>query len=339
YTVRIVDIAGNAGSMSPAFTLTVDTTAPTTIVTIDSYTDNIGIYQGDNNENTTTDDTTPTLIGAVTAGVQAGYTINLYQNNVLITSIVLTNGQTSWGYTPNILGFGTYNYYVKVADQAGNEGTASPIFSLTVDATATLSSIMTDTAYGQAGNYSTNNDAVNTDLITRDSTPILNGTISRALEANEQVTISLDGGNSWIVVQNTLGATSWAYNPQPLGYAVSTTVPLQVRIENTVNGTHGSTTTTTYTVDLIAPSMTLSNPDFANAGSIDADGDKTILAGTAQFSSSVDGTAEVGSVVALINDINNDGIYTEGVDSVLNVATVAAGGTWNMSLSLTAGQY
>ncbi|WP_215903462.1 Ig-like domain-containing protein [Acinetobacter bereziniae] len=339
FTARVMDAAGNQGPISNTFNLIVDTIATSQTANINNYIDNSGAVTGLMGNNTTTDDTTPTLIGAVTAGVQAGYTINLYQKNVLITSIVLTNGQTSWSYTPNILGFGTYNYYVKVADQAGNEGTASPIFTLTVDATATLSSLMTDTAYGQIGNYSTNNNATNTDLITRDSTPILNGTISRALEANEQVTISLDGGNSWIVVQTTLGATSWAYNPQPFGYAVSTTVPLQVRIENTVNGTHGSTTTTTYTFDLTAPSMTLSNPDFANAGSIDADGDKTILAGTAQFNSSVDGTAEVGSVVALINDINNDGIYTEGVDSVLNVATVAAGGTWNMSLSLTAGQY
>ncbi|MBJ8424925.1 Ig-like domain-containing protein [Acinetobacter bereziniae] len=339
FTARVMDAAGNQGPISNAFNLIVDTIATSQTANINNYIDSSGAVTGLMGSNTTTDDTTPTLIGAVTAGVQAGYTINLYQNDVLITSIVLANGQTSWSYTPNILGFGTYNYYVKVADQAGNEGTASPIFSLTVDATATLSSIMTDTAYGQAGNYSTNNDAVNTDLITRDSTPILNGTISRALEANEQVTISLDGGNSWIVVQTTLGATSWAYTPQSSGYTVSTIVPLQVRIENTVNGTHGSTTTTTYTVDLIAPSMTLSNPDFANPGTIDADGDKTILAGAVQFNSSVDGTAEVGSVVALINDINNDGIYTEGVDSVLNVATVAAGGTWNMSLSLTAGQY
>ncbi|KAF5272491.1 hypothetical protein FQR65_LT17367 [Abscondita terminalis] len=292
YTAVVVDQAGNEGPESAAFTLILDTTLPTQQAIINSFTDDVIMNTGDYG-----------------SGLGANEVLRIYEGSTFLGIATVTGLNWTFEFT-NILSNGSHDFTARVMDAAGNQGPISNAFNLivdtiatsqtaninnyidssgavtglmgsntttddttptliwrlTVDATATLSSIMTDTAYGQSGNYSTNNDAINTDLITRDSTPILN-------------------------------------------------------------------------VDLIAPSMTLSNPDFANAGSIDADGDKTILAGTAQFSSSVDGTAEVGSVVALINDINNDGIYTEGVDSVLNVATVAAGGTWNMSLSLTAGQY
>ncbi|WP_434279225.1 Ig-like domain-containing protein [Acinetobacter sp. CE-15] len=338
YTAQVEDAAGNQGSVSNNYTISVVTSAPTQTVTIDNYLDNVGTPEV-KGSGTTTDDTTPTLTGSITSGVLSGYTINVYQNNVLVSSIVLTAGQTAWSYTPaSVLNFGAYSYFVKLMDLAGNESTPTADFNLTVDTTATFTTLTTDTSAALNSGYTTNNDATNTDLVTRDSTPILNGSIERGLQANEQVTISLDGGSNWIVVQNNLGATTWSYTA--LAYTVSATVPLQVRVENTANGSHGTSTTTNYTVDLVAPVMSLTAPDLANAASIDSDGDKNILASnTLNFSSAIDGTAEVGSTVALIVDINGDGIYTEGVDRVISSTLIGAGGNWNMAVNLTSGSY
>ncbi|KAF1018350.1 MAG: hypothetical protein GAK29_04277 [Acinetobacter bereziniae] len=225
-----------------------------------------------------------------------------------------------------------------MADQAGNEGTPTANFNLTVDTTAAFIALSTDTNAVLSGGYTTLNDAVNTDMVTRDSTPVLSGNIGRGLQVDERVVISLDGGNSWIAVQNSVGATTWSYTPA--AYTASTIVPLQVRVENTVNGSHGTTTSTSYTIDLTAPAMSLTTPDLANAAIVDADGDKTILASsTLTFNSATDGTAEIGSNVAMIYDVNGDGIYTEGVDRVVGSALVGAGGSWNMSFSLATGSY
>jgi len=333
YRVRVVDAAGNLGATDTQ-AVVVDLSAPTQVAAVVSFVDNLGPLTGTLLNGAITDDTTPVLNGSITAGVAAGDTLRIYQDGVLVRAIVLTAGQTSWTYAPPVLGFGLHSYTTTLVDAAGNESTPGTPFTFTVDALATLTALATDTGVSVAGGFS-NSAALNTDLVTRDSTPLLTGTIARALQADEVVRISLDGGLTWTTVQDADGATTWSYAPP--AYAASATVAAQVRIENTADGTHGSASTVNYTVDLVAPTLTLTAPALANAAAIDADGDRTIAAGTAVFSSAVSGTAEVGTTVALINDVNHDGIYTEGVDVVLGSTVVGAGGTWSISAALGTG--
>jgi hypothetical protein len=333
YRVRVIDAAGNLGPVDSQVVV-VDVTAPTQVAAIASFTDNLGAAVGNFLSGAITDDTTPVLNGTLSAGVAAGDTLRIYQDGVLVRSIVLAAGQTSWTYAPPVLGFGLHSYTTTLVDAAGNESTAGTPFTLTVDALATLTALATDTGFSVAGGFSNSSDTLNTDLVTRDATPLLSGTIGRALQADEVVTVSLDGGLTWITVQDTDGATAWSYAPP--AFAAGATIAAQVRIENAANGTHGNAVTTSFTVDLSAPVPSLSAPDFVNAAAIDSDGDKTIAAGTAVFGSTVDGTVEAGATVALINDVNHDGIYTEGVDVVLGTAVAGAGGAWTISAALAA---
>ena len=332
YQVRVVDAAGNIGATGSQ-AVVVDLTPPSQVAAVASFLDNVGPVTGTLLNGAITDDTTPVLNGTITAGVAAGDRLRIYQDGVLVQTLVLTAGQTSWTYAPPVLGFGLHAYTVTLVDAAGNETLPGTPFTLTVDALATLTALATDTGVTVAGGYS-DSSALNTDFVTRDNTPLLSGTIARPLDANEAVRISLDGGLTWVTVQSTAGATTWSYEPP--AYAASATVAAQVRIDNTANGTHGTASTVTYTVDLLAPVLGLSAPGLANAATIDSDGDRTIAPGTAVFSSAVSGTAEVGTTVALINDVNHDGIYTEGVDVVLGTAVVGAGGTWTISVALGA---
>ena len=55
YTAVVEDAAGNAGTASSAFALTVDTSAPTQTVTITSYTDDVAAVTGSFGLGTATD--------------------------------------------------------------------------------------------------------------------------------------------------------------------------------------------------------------------------------------------------------------------------------------------
>ncbi|MFQ8413261.1 beta strand repeat-containing protein [Pseudomonas ogarae] len=337
YTAVVADAAGNEGTVSSGLTLTVDTTAPTVTTSISSYTDNQGTLQGTFASGSSTDDTTPVLNGSLSAALSAGEVVRIYEGSTLLGAATVTG--TTWTFALPVVAIGTsHTYTAAVADAAGNEGAASASFTLSVNATATLAALTIDTAGAISGNYSTNDDAVNTDLITRGGAPVLNGTISRALQADEVVQISLDGGTTWIDVESTDGATTWSYTPAV--YTVSTTLTAQTRIQNVVSSTFGSVVNTTYTVDLVAPALGLTSPDFSNAATVDSDNDKTIVSSaTPSFSSTVDGTAEAGVTVALVNDVNNDGVYTEGVDTILTSTTASGAGAWTMSATLAVGEY
>ena len=81
YTARVEDAAGNQGTASSAFTLTVDTSAPTQTVTIASYTDNWGSSTGNFGSGPTTDDVSPVLNGTLSAGLAAGEMVRIYDGS------------------------------------------------------------------------------------------------------------------------------------------------------------------------------------------------------------------------------------------------------------------
>ncbi|MDQ9016330.1 Ig-like domain-containing protein, partial [Acinetobacter gerneri] len=130
-TYTLTDAAGNESGQSPAITITVDTTAPTTPATPTEYLDNTDPQQGQFASGTTTNDTTPGLIIAAPA---AGETPKLYVDG---TEVPATYDPATGTLTPTTpLTEGKHDLTYTLTDAVGNESAPSGALTLTVDTQA-----------------------------------------------------------------------------------------------------------------------------------------------------------------------------------------------------------
>ncbi|KVJ41210.1 type 1 secretion target domain-containng protein [Enterobacter cloacae subsp. cloacae] len=172
YQVRIIDQAGNVGS-SASQVVTVDTTPPTTIGTVVSYTDGEGERQGTYGTSVATDDTSPLINGTLNRAPDDGEIVQLYRDGILLGQVTM-NGSASWSFQDNGLSDGNHTYIVRVTDKAGNY-TESDGFVLNVD-----TSVPTTTAAITA-------------QTTSDTTPIVSGTVSADLVNGEYLVVTVNG--------------------------------------------------------------------------------------------------------------------------------------------------
>ncbi|HHP7423695.1 TPA: Ig-like domain-containing protein [Enterobacter roggenkampii] len=172
YQVRIIDQAGNVGSTASQV-VTVDTTPPTTVGTVVSYTDGEGERQGTFGSAVATDDNSPLINGTLNRAPDDGEIVQLYRDGVLLGQVTM-NGSASWSFQDNGLSDGNHTYIVRVTDRAGNY-TESDGFVLNVD-----TSIPTTTAAISA-------------QTTSDTTPIVSGTVSADLVNGEYLVVTVNG--------------------------------------------------------------------------------------------------------------------------------------------------
>ncbi|SAE43992.1 Ig-like domain-containing protein [Enterobacter roggenkampii] len=172
YQVRIIDQAGNVGS-TVSQVVTVDTTPPTTVGTVVSYTDGEGERQGTFGSAVATDDNSPLINGTLNRAPDDGEIVQLYRDGVLLGQVTM-NGSASWSFQDNGLSDGNHTYIVRVTDRAGNY-TESDGFVLNVD-----TSIPTTTAAITA-------------QTTSDTTPIVSGTVSADLVNGEYLVVTVNG--------------------------------------------------------------------------------------------------------------------------------------------------
>ncbi|HDC4832680.1 TPA: Ig-like domain-containing protein [Enterobacter cloacae] len=172
YQVRIIDQAGNVGSTASQV-VTVDTTPPTTIGTVVSYTDGEGERQGTYGTSVATDDTSPLINGTLNRAPDDGEIVQLYRDGILLGQVTM-NGSASWSFQDNGLSDGNHTYIVRVTDKAGNY-TESDGFVLNVD-----TSVPTTTAAITA-------------QTTSDTTPIVSGTVSADLVNGEYLVVTVNG--------------------------------------------------------------------------------------------------------------------------------------------------
>ena len=172
YQVRIIDQAGNVGSTASQV-VTVDTTPPTTVGTVVSYTDGEGERQGTFGSAVATDDNSPLINGTLNRAPDEGEIVQLYRDGVLLGQVTM-NGSASWSFQDNGLSDGNHTYIVRVTDRAGNY-TESDGFVLNVD-----TSIPTTTAAITA-------------QTTSDTTPIVTGTVSADLVNGEYLVVTVNG--------------------------------------------------------------------------------------------------------------------------------------------------
>ncbi len=172
YQVRIIDQAGNVGSTASQV-VTVDTTPPTTVGTVVSYTDGEGERTGTFGSAVATDDNSPLINGTLNRAPDDGEIVQLYRDGVLLGQVTM-NGSASWSFQDNGLSDGNHTYIVRVTDRAGNY-TESDGFVLNVD-----TSIPTTTAAITA-------------QTTSDTTPIVTGTVSADLVNGEYLVVTVNG--------------------------------------------------------------------------------------------------------------------------------------------------
>lgn len=291
-TFNATDAAGNTGSTTAPFNLTVDTGVPSAPV-ISTAADNVGSVQTPLSSGQSTDDTTPTLNGTATANA----TVTVYENGQPIGT-AQADGTGAWSFTPSTpLSSGSHTWTATVTDAAGNVSPASPGFTLVVDTTAPNAPVISQ-AIDDVGSIT---GPITSGQTTDDTVPRLVGTSEPFATVNiyEGTTLvgtgTADGTGSWSIVLNTTLATgAHSFTAQATDAAGNTSV---------------SSASFSLTIDTTPPALPVLTSildDVGNAPTPVANGGLTndaqpTLSGTAEAGSTVkifDNGVQIGSVTA-----------------------------------------
>ncbi|WP_037383190.1 Ig-like domain repeat protein, partial [Serratia sp. DD3] len=240
-TVEETDKVGNSAKPSTSYDVIMSLTPGAPV--IDSIIDDTGTTRMELTNNSLTKDNTPTLSG--TSSVAEGDTITIYNGNAKVGTTTAGPGG-SWSFTPNpALVDGTYNFKVTGTNNVGQESAPSGTETITIDATISDAAISITSISDDLG-------ISNTDFNTSDTTLLINGTLNKALLADEWVEVSVDGGKTWTKASSTT-ASSWTVDLQskPLTSADYT---IQARVVDQA-GNIGDTDAHALTVSTVAPNL------------------------------------------------------------------------------------
>ncbi|HCR2165806.1 TPA: Ig-like domain repeat protein, partial [Enterobacter cloacae subsp. dissolvens] len=210
HTLRITGTDPSNNPLTPIdFDLVVDTVAPVAPVITDVL-DDVNPVQGSVAHGKPTNDTTPEITGTA----EKGSTVNVYHQVDATTRILLgtavadsTTGQWTLQITDaNKLTEGTWNLVATSTDAAGNISTPSNTWTIVVDTTVSDAVI-------NISSISEDRGSSDTDFVTSDNTLLINGQLTKALQADEWVEISLDNGATWTRA-STVTSTSWTVDMQ-----------------------------------------------------------------------------------------------------------------------------
>ncbi|MEH5099026.1 Ig-like domain-containing protein [Atlantibacter hermannii] len=334
-TARATDAAGNVSDASATWSITIDTAISDAVVTISGISDDTGI---DNHDFITSDDRL-IITGMLDKALNSDEWVEVSLDNGATWIRAVTN-DTSW--TANLqesaLAEGDYTIQARIVDRAGNVGD-SDSHSLTISKSSTapdvkgLSTtvkITTDTSHGITSDskYSHSETATNSDMITRDRSVTISGTLSASLSANQYLQITLDGGNTWTTLLAGEGK-DWNYILPTV--TASTTFTYKLRVTDVLGNVATDTSfndSYSVTIDISAPTAINTAPDVAKYVTSEE---------VFTFDNTTYGKVEAGTVVSLINDINRNGSYQEGIDQIIGYATADADGNWSLTTSLPAG--
>ncbi|AVQ81292.1 hypothetical protein C4F17_10220 [Variovorax sp. PMC12] len=166
-TAEVQDLAQNQATSTHAVTL--GNAVPMHTVEITSYTDDVGVGQGDFGSGTRTDDPHPVLKGKMSAAIGANDVVRIYEGSQLLGTATVDG--TNWTYELGFLADGSsHTYRAVVTGAAGTEGAMSSDFSLTADYALTV-------------------DSQNT----VDPTPLVNGTMPFKLVDGQYIEVTIDG--------------------------------------------------------------------------------------------------------------------------------------------------
>ncbi|QFH91597.1 BapA/Bap/LapF family large adhesin [Enterobacter kobei] len=316
-TFNATDAAGNTGSTTAPFNLTVDTGVPSAPV-ISTAADNVGSVQTPLSSGQSTDDTTPTLNGTATANA----TVTVYENGQPIGT-ALADGTGAWSFTPSTpLSSGSHTWTATVTDAAGNVSPASPGFTLVVDTTAPNAPVISQ-AIDDVGSIT---GPITSGQTTDDTVPRLVGTSEPFATVNiyEGTTLvgtgTADGTGNWSILLNTTLTTgAHSFTAQATDAAGNTSV---------------SSASFSLTIDTTPPALPVLTSildDVGNAATPVANGG---LTNDAQ--PTLSGTAEAGSTVKIFdNGVQIGSVTATGGAWSFTPSTALGNGSHNLTFTAT----
>ncbi|HUE92432.1 MAG TPA: Ig-like domain-containing protein, partial [Pseudomonas sp.] len=249
YTARVEDAAGNRGAISTSYAITLDTSAPTQTVAITTLLDNVDPVSGPVANGGTTNDSQPELQGTLSGALAGNEVVAIYRDGAKIGTASV-NG-TGWTFTDTtgLVNNASYSYTARVEDAAGNTGTPSGAYSITLQtngpATTTAITAVTDDVAPVTGTVAHNGT-------TNDATPQLSGTLSASLVAGETVVILRDGT---VIGTATVSGSTWTY--QDSGLVDGQSYSYTARVEDAAGNRGTESNTYAITLDTTAPTQTV----------------------------------------------------------------------------------
>ena len=132
FTARVEDAAGNQGSAGTPYVVTVNASVPTATATITGAADDVAGITGNVATGGTSNDSTPTLSGAVVGTLASGEVVAIYDGATKLANA--TVNAATWSYTPpTALSGGAHSFTAVVESSVGSQGTASSAYALTLD--------------------------------------------------------------------------------------------------------------------------------------------------------------------------------------------------------------
>ncbi|MBA7773087.1 MULTISPECIES: BapA/Bap/LapF family large adhesin [Enterobacter] len=301
-TFNATDAAGNTGSTTAPFNLTVDT-APPAAPAITTAGDNAGSVQTPLTSGQSTDDTTPTLTGTAAANA----TVTIYENGQPVGT-ALADGAGAWSFTPSsALSNGSHTWTATATDAAGNVSPASPGFTLVVDTSAPNAPVISQ-AVDDAGSIT---GPLSSGQTTDDTVPRLVGTSEPFATVNIYEGTTLVGtgtadtsGNWSILLTTTLATGAHSFTAQATDAAGNTSV---------------SSAAFSLTIDTTPPALPVLSSIVDDVGNVATPVTDGGLTNDAQ--PTLTGTAEAGATV---------NIFDNGVQIGSAIAT---GGAWSFTPS------
>ena len=311
YTAR-VEAGAVLGAASAAYAISIDSIAPTQTADVTGIADD---YIGALAAGASTADQTPTVSGTLSVALGSGEELRLLRQLGSTTSRVQltpTPSGTGWSYTePALLNPGTYTYQAQVFDAAGNNGALGATRTVTIDlsavplpgAAATLATINGVAPSGGAVPLSNIN------------TPVLAGTIARALNAGEVVRVYRNGAG----FAATVTGQNWSYTNTTL---VDGSYAFFARVERPADSAFGSSSATVNaTIDATLPTQTATIGGIFDDASVSVGGNNTTdstprIAGTLNSGLGAGETVEV--------------VRSGGSGTVTQTATLSGGTTWSL---------
>ncbi len=234
-TMTVADAAGNQGDVTD--TTELNLTAPI-VPTINAAIDDVDPDQGSLASGSSTNDTTPTLVGTA----EADSTVTIMQDGVEIgTTTAAADGQ--WSFTPATeLVDGSYVFTAKSTNAIGNDSATSAEFALTVDTVAPTNTVTIDSITEDTGVDST-------DFITSDNDGlVINATLQSDLAADERLMYSTDDGATWTDITSAVTGTSVTYSDDNL----TSTATVRMRVVDAA-GNLGAEASQLVVIDSTAP--------------------------------------------------------------------------------------
>lgn len=290
YMVRVVDDAGNVGQTAQQI-VTVDTVAPSSVISIGSISDDSGV----SNSDFITNDNTLTLNGSLSKALAAGELAQISLDGGKTWVSVSVSGLT-WSYLDaRVLTDGTHNYQVRVVDTAGNVG-SSVTQVVTVDTLAPVS-IPTIIKYHDDSGERIGDFGSGT--ITDDTNPVFMGSLTNPLADGEIIQVYRNG---ILVGSGTMtGATTWTFTDSGLLNGSYSYIAKVVDKSGNITSSSGFE----LVVDTTIPTTTaLINP-------------QTTADTTPVISGSIDGALEPGEYVKVV--INGKVYTSEGTNGAVVV--------------------